>query len=111
MAHSTTYVRLMNSSAWRSLRNEVISAQPICQECGRKVSQCVHHIVEVESGRTDAEMERIAFNRANLQALCFECHNAIHKAKRSHSKEAHRQRQAEALERFKQRIQPNINKA
>lgn len=109
--HSPTYIRLMNRREWRDLRNDVLSEQPVCQECGRKASQCVHHIVEVESGRTDAEMERIAYNRANLRALCFECHNAIHKAKRSHSKQAHRQRAAEALERFKQRINPNNNKA
>lgn len=106
MAHCPTYVRLMNSSEWRRLRTEVISEQPVCQACQRAASQCVHHIVEVESGRTDAEMERIAFNRANLQALCFHCHSEIHRAKRSHSKQAHKRRASEALERFKQRINP-----
>lgn len=97
----------MNSATWRRLRAEVISEQPICQECHRKPSRCVHHEVEVESGLTDAEMERICFNRSGLRALCFECHNAIHKAKRSHSKAAHKQRQSEALQRFINCITPN----
>ena len=110
MAHSKLYIQLMNSAEWRKLRNEWLSEHPLCEVCYRDYeiitpAQCVHHIVPIESGsaRTDADAKRLAFSKSNLQSLCFACHSAIHKADRSHTKAAHKQRESERLERWKAR--------
>ena len=50
-----------------------------------------------------SEMEQLAFDWHNLQALCIPCHASIHKAERSHSKQSHKQREDDRLERWKQR--------
>ena len=101
MAHSKLYVRLMNSKEWRQLRWQKLEANPLCELCQRRghvvAASCVHHIVEVESGRTDEECRELAFRWTNLQALCRECHAEIHKAARSHTKEGHRQRERDRL--------------
>ena len=108
MAHSIQYVKLMNSKEWRQTRNEYLSTHPLCEECKErgivKPAQCVHHIVEVESGQTDRECEQLCFSRGNLRALCFACHSELHKQLRSHSKEAHHKRNAERLRRWVERI-------
>jgi len=107
MAHSKEYQRLMGSSRWRKLRNEWLTEHPLCQmhkEQGKIVAaQCVHHITPIESANNDRLMESLAFSTTNLMSLCFECHAQIHKAQRSHSKEAHKKRAAERLERWKER--------
>lgn len=107
MAHSQLYIKIMNSKQWRMLRNEYISEHPLCEICESRglvvAAQCVHHKTPVETGRTDKQCEDLAYSRSNLQALCYECHAAIHKAERSHSKESHQQRTLERLERWKQR--------
>jgi hypothetical protein len=105
MAHSNLYIKLMNSKKWRELRNEFIREHPLCSACNARglivAARCVHHLTPVETGKTDKECEDLAFSRSNLQALCYECHAAIHKAEHSHSKTAHHQRVAERMERWK----------
>ena len=107
MAHSKLYVKLMNSPEWRALRTYQLSREPECQECTRKglhvAAQCVHHVVPVESGRTEAECRLLAFNPDNLRSLCFVCHAEIHKAERSHSRQAHLDRERERLQRWAER--------
>lgn len=107
MAHSALYIRIMNSARWREVRMEKVAANPLCEEC-LKVGvvtpvQCVHHLTEIESAKTDAEAWDLATSFNNLQSLCFEHHRKAHAEKRSHSKEAHKQRNSERLERFKSR--------
>ena len=60
----------------------------------------VHHIKPVESAKTLMEMEQLCFDANNLQALCIPCHQRIHRELRSHSKEAHKQRQSESMARW-----------
>ncbi len=110
MAHSKQYIKLMNSVQWKHLRDEWLSDHPICEICYKDYdivtpAQCVHHIVPVESkaARTDADMRRLAFSKSNLQSLCFACHSALHTAEQSHTKEAHKQREQDRLERWKAR--------
>lgn len=101
MAHSKYYVQLMNSKEWRQLRVQKLRADPLCERCHEQgyitAARCVHHIVPVESGRTDDDCRRLAFLWTNLQSLCFQCHAEIHKAERSHSKVAHQQRSKDRL--------------
>lgn len=84
-----------------------VAMNPLCEECQKRgvvmPTQCVHHVTEIESARTDAEAWDLATSMNNLQSLCFECHRKVHAEKRSHSKEAHKQRNEERLERFKSR--------
>lgn len=107
MVHSKLYIKLMNSARWKKLRAKVLYEQPLCQECLKqghvRAARVVHHLTEVESGRTDAECEHLAFSRSNLQALCFQCHHQIHAEKHSHSKAAHQLRQQQRLEQWVQR--------
>ena len=105
MAHSKLYVRIMNSRQWVELRNRKIAANPLCERCQQegivRVSRCVHHLVPVESGRTEADCWELATRWSNLQALCFDCHAKAHAEEHSHSKEGHA---ARAKDRLKQWI-------
>lgn len=111
--HSQLYVRLMNSKAWRDTRNKYLALHPLCEDCKErgivKAAQCVHHMVEVESGRTDRECEQLCFSTGNLRALCFACHSERHTKAKSHTKEAHRQRNSERLERWIRRVRGQID--
>ena len=108
MAHGKLYVSLMNSKEWRRLRMQVLSEQPLCERCKAEgyivAARCVHHIVPVESGRTEAECRDLAFRRNNCQALCYQCHADIHKAERSYTKEVRQQRNDQRLSQWADRL-------
>lgn len=107
MSKDATYRRLIQSPRWRALRNAYLAEHPMCEECAaqtppiRRAANCVHHVVPVESARSEDEAATLCYLYSNLRALCTQCHSNIHAAERSHSKEAHQARQADALERFK----------
>lgn len=105
MSKDTTYRRLIQAKEWRVLRNAYLTEHPQCEEClsqGRHVAaNCVHHITPVESARTEDDARVLCYSWANLRALCIACHSDIHKAERSHSKEAHQQRVQDAFDRWK----------
>ena len=105
--HSQLYKNLMNSREWRALRTSWLSDHPLCARCAEqgyvRAAQCVHHLTPIESGRTDEDCRALAFSPTNLQSLCYQCHADIHAAERSHSREAHANRERERLERWKQR--------
>ena len=109
MSRSKDYQRLLNSKRWKMLRQEYLRAHPLCERCKAegliRSAIDVHHKVPVESAHTLMEMELLAFDWHNLQALCIPCHASIHKAERSHSKQAHKQREDDRLERWKERQQ------
>ena len=97
----------MNSREWRDIRAKKMAANPLCERCSAMgyvtASQCVHHLVEVESGHTKAECEELCYRWNNLQALCYQCHAEIHKAKGKGTKENHQQRENERLQRWIER--------
>lgn len=105
--HSELYRRIMNSKRYKQARNFYMSAHPLCELCLNdgivKASQELHHKVEVDSARSDIEAWNLATSVSNFQALCRDCHHNLHKAMRSHSSAAHRQRQSENLSRWKER--------
>ena len=117
MSRDPNYQRLLNSKRWKMLRQEYLRAHPLCERCyqegieqtGKPLIRSaidVHHVIPVESAHTIQEMEALCFNEApeqRLEALCIPCHASIHKAERSHSKQAHKQREDDRLERWKQR--------
>ena len=57
------------SPAWRSCREAVLAANPVCNECRRVPAEQVHHRLE-RRDRPD-----LAFTASNLEALCLPCHN------------------------------------
>lgn len=107
MKTDNKYYSLLNCKRWRALRASVLREQPFCASCKSQnryaLATCVHHITPVESAHTDAEAERLCYSRSNVVALCGKCHQDVHAAMRSKSRETHRQRQAEALDRWKER--------
>lgn len=99
--HGIIYTRLMASAEWRKIRNAQLYKSPYCEECAKKgryiQAEVVHHITEVETGRTEEEQRSLAYAESNLQSLCRRCHTKIHSEKKSHSKKAHKERSAARL--------------
>lgn len=110
MAHSKLYVQLMNSREWRELREAKLQQNPLCERCQAQgyvtAARCVHHLVPVESGRTEDDCRRLAFQFTNLQSLCFQHHAEIHKAEHSHSREAHQKRASDRLAQWIKQHEP-----
>lgn len=102
---------IYNSREWRELRTAKLRVQPLCEKCledGKaagveggwiRSAHCVHHIIPIETAKTKEEMRRLAFNPANLQSLCDECHRKIHNDAGYHTKEAVKQREQDRHER------------
>ena len=105
MSKDANYRKMIGGARWRALRNAYLSEHPQCEECLSRgiyrAANCVHHIVPCETAIDLKQMEMLMYSVSNLRALCTQCHADIHAAERSHSKEAHQARQADALERFK----------
>lgn len=101
MAHSKLYVKLMNSKEWRELRVRKIRANPLCEQCLKKgyitSARAVHHIIPVESGKSEQECRDLAFRYSNLMSVCFACHSEIHKTQRSYTSKVIKERQQERL--------------
>ena len=113
MARSKQYQRLLNDKRWKMLRAQYLQAHPLCERCWREgiaatghpyiVSAVdVHHKTPVESAKTQREMEALCYNEYgnNLEALCIPCHIKTHQEARSHTKEAHQQREQDRLQQW-----------
>ena len=118
MSRDKNYQHLLNSKRWKQLRQWKLEQNPLCEICereGKVVSAIdVHHKVPVESARTPDEMERLAFDPNNLQALCINCHAKVHREARSHTRRSHEQRERDRLERWKEELErrvANINQS
>ena len=76
------YHDLLNSRRWRDLRAAYLAEHPLCEDCdaaGRTTpAEEVHHLAEILSGATMEEMMALAYDPANLRALCADCHHARH---------------------------------
>ena len=62
------------SKRWRQLRARKLKATPLCEECRRqgRLTPAVHvHHLQPRKARPD-----LAYDPANLEALCLPCHNA-----------------------------------
>lgn len=102
MRHGSLYSKLIQSKEWRQLRAQVLSEQPLCQWCKAKgyyePAQVVHHLVEVETGRTVAAQRELMFKRSNCIGLCKRCHSAYHNGQGYHSTEKVKERQQQRQE-------------
>ena len=109
MSRNKDYQRLLNAPQWAKVKTIVKArAGGLCERCKhdgiaeRGVPYITpgvdcHHIIPVESGKTLAEMERLCYDTHNIQLLCVPCHIKTHAEMRSHSKEAHKQRENDRL--------------
>ena len=109
MSRNKDYQRLLNAPQWAKVKAIVRArAGGLCERCKRDgiaergvpyITPGVdcHHIVPVESGKTLAEMQRLCYDIHNIQLLCVPCHIKTHAEQRSHSKEAHKQRENDRL--------------
>lgn len=75
------YKKLINSgSKWKKIRDAKIKVFPMCEKCGKKLAEEVHHILPLEDYIHDPEtMEQLAYDPNNLQSLCRSCHYEIHR--------------------------------
>lgn len=91
MAKDKNYIRLINTSRWRSLRLKKLQRNPLCEcdECANnKLTPAteVHHITPVESVNTIEMMEQLMFDFDNLMSVSHQCHQRIHREMFSHTK-------------------------
>ena len=66
-----------------------------------------HHIVPVESAKTEQEMERLAYDPNNCRLLCVPCHIKTHQEMRSHTAEKVAENKERRRLRFIQANDPN----
>lgn len=104
MSRNPIYIKLINSARWRKLRHETLKDSPVCEVCAKNgistLASEVHHIRPVESVAGAVTMERLMFDRMNLQSLCHACHSEIHRIAFSHSKESVQDNNRRGTERF-----------
>lgn len=78
--------KLYNTSRWRKLRDAKLMENPLCEICEQsgitKQATQVHHITPISTGSNELEMMDLAYNYNNLQSLCDECHQRLHKDNR-----------------------------
>lgn len=73
-----------NDPRWRGIREQVLQRDGgLCQECMKRgiITPCnqVHHLVSpFISGLSQADFDFYAWSLENLEAICAECHAAIH---------------------------------
>ena len=112
MSRDKRYQRLLNDRRWKELRRSYLQQHPLCERCQREgfvtAAVDVHHKQPVESAKTEQEMERLAYNPANLEALCIPCHIKTHQEMHSHCKEQVKANKARARRRFMEANDPNF---
>ncbi len=105
---SSDYKRLLRSSVWLRLRRDTLTRHPLCEDCAARgllaPATEVHHITPVDNGRSYTEKRRLAYDPDNLRALCHGCHVRAHLDLGSHSRERVQDRNAAALQEFKNKF-------
>ena len=105
---------IYNSREWRELKAMKKKANPVCEMCqaeGRAKgirfgyltpTQCVHHIVPIETATTKEEMWRLAIGcgLSGLMSLCYRHDHQVHNAAGYHTKAAVKERKQSALARW-----------
>ena len=64
----------------------------------------VHHRVPVETAKTLQEMERLAYDWNNLEALCIPCHSRTHREMGKGTKALKKQRAQERFDRWRDNL-------
>ena len=105
MSRDKRYQRLLNSKRWLEVKRIVwLRSKGLCERCReeghiRSGVDC-HHIVPVESAKTEHDMERLCYDANNIRLLCVPCHIKTHQEMRSATRESHKETEANRLERW-----------
>lgn len=73
-----------NDPRWRPIREAVMQRDGgLCQECLKQdrltpATEVHHKISPFQHGISDADFQFYAWNMDNLEAICRDCHSAIH---------------------------------
>lgn len=82
MAKDKDYIKLIHTKRWLRLRRDVLTANPLCEQCTRDgyltPATEVHHRRPVEYGTNLSEKRRLMYDPDNLMAVCHGCHVKIH---------------------------------
>ena len=105
MSRDKRYQRLLNSKRWMEVKRIVwLRSKGLCERCLEeghiRAGVDCHHIVPVESAKTEHDMERLAYDPNNCRLLCVECHIKTHREMKSATRESHKQTEANRLERW-----------
>ena len=119
MSRDPRYQKLLNSKQWQEVKAIVWKrANGLCERCYQEGIEdrgepyitpgvdC-HHIVPVESGRTEQEMERLAYDVSNIRLLCVACHIKTHQEMHSFDRENVQANKQRKRAMFMQRNDPN----
>ena len=119
-------MRMLNDRRWAETKAIVDArAKGLCEWCvrdgreyGRKTGnerlarkgwlregKDHHHLIPFESAHTTQEAERLCYDPNNVVLLCVEHHRAEHNQKGYHTKPKVKEREAQRLERWKERQQ------
>lgn len=73
--------RLYASKEWHNLRLLKLQQSPMCERCGIKLAEEVHHKVSFMQFDDPEKRRQMALyvDLQGLMALCKECHSIIHK--------------------------------
>ena len=121
MSRDKRYQKLLNSPRWAEVKRIVWQrAQGLCERCREegiaagvlpngyiRAGKDCHHVIPVESAKTEQEMERLAYDVSNIRLLCVDCHIKTHQEMRSHTKEKVKENKARARRRFMEANDPN----
>ena len=119
MSRDPRYQRLLNSPRWAEVKRVVWQRTGgLCERCYQDgIEQTgepwltpgvdCHHIVPVESAKTEQEMERLAYDVSNIRLLCVACHIKTHQEALSHTKEKVQENKARQRRRFMEANDPN----
>lgn len=69
---------LYSTKRWQLLRRRILDTAPPCAVCGLILATSVHHILSPFSRAGTTLDESLAYDPANLQAVCEGCHMRIH---------------------------------
>ena len=112
MSRDKRYQRLLNSKRWLEVKRIVWQrTNGLCERCREEgiitAGVDCHHIIPVESAKTEQEMERLAYDVNNIRLLCVPCHIKTHQEMQSHTKEKVAENKARARRRFMEANDPN----
>ena len=119
MSRDPRYTKLLNDKRWKEVKRIVWRrTNGLCERCYQEgieergkpyitAGVDCHHIVPVETGRTEQEMERLAYDVSNIRLLCVACHIKTHQEMLSHTKEKVQENRARARRRFMEANDPN----
>lgn len=81
------YQDVYQDKRWKQLRQIKLVNNPACERCdalGRvSLADEVHHIIPFDRGKSQEEIEALAFDYENLMSVCDACHDEIHKVMRN----------------------------